>query len=88
MVLCFNVNRKSVFTLFQRYYETCTRALPPTDPVDLNLAYWCPSPGYIDGTTLAWTGNMTNEPESYGLCTENAQPPENGCEDHYDPVRF
>ena len=71
-----------------RYYETCTNTLPSghMEDVDLSRAYWCPAAHAVANGTLEWKGNMTADPASFGMCTENAQPPDNGCEDHYEPV--
>jgi hypothetical protein len=68
-----------------RYYETCTRHTP--DRLALHSHYWCPSQDSLD-EMLSWTGvNLTMSTPLYGICPDFVMPPDNGCDDHYEPVR-
>ena len=63
-----------------RYYETCTRNLQTiTGRAD---KYWCAAPAQSDMNT-----EMTEDGTS-NLCTEFLIPKDEGCNDHYEPVKM
>jgi hypothetical protein len=71
------------FFMMEQYFETCTKWLQKVDGTILRESkYWCPSPHGVDPMTREW--NRTGET---ALCNEHIFPKDNGCEDHYEPVR-
>lgn len=69
------------FLINDKYYETCTRENPDPSQTSLKNYYWCPN---IDQVT---PNAPFAAPWILSECPTHIHPADNGCADHYEPVR-
>ena len=69
------------FLINDKYYETCTRENPDPAQTSLKNFYWCPNIDLVTPNTPFAAPWVLSE------CSTHLHPEDNGCADHYEPVR-
>lgn len=78
LLSCSSSSTALSISLPNRIYETCTREQSTVGGKE--PFYWCPKSSDANATDALPDG------ASMGKCSAAFYPPDNGCDDHYDPV--